>query len=80
VHRRHFFHLRCLDNTPATWRRTEPFPSVAAHGEQIEFEFFWVPLPSEVPPLIADHGAMLAALWRRLSGFTSDGVDRRSLP
>jgi hypothetical protein len=33
----------------------------------IIFEFFWAPLPHDVPPLIADHGKMLPQLLQRLS-------------
>jgi 8-oxo-dGTP diphosphatase len=76
IHHRRFYHLRCTDNVPETWRHGELFPT---HGDPIEFEFFWVQLPYEVPVLIADHGALLPVLWNRLSGETAD-VSRRSEP
>jgi 8-oxo-dGTP diphosphatase len=65
IHHRRFYHLRCLDNPPETWRHAELFPSEGA--DPIEFEFFWIQLPYKEPTLIADHGALLSVLWSRLS-------------
>jgi 8-oxo-dGTP pyrophosphatase MutT (NUDIX family) len=60
VHHRHFYHLRYDGNAPSTWGHLEPDPD---HGGDVEpSAFFWARLPNEVPPLIADHGAMLPHL------------------
>ena len=67
IHHRHFYHLHCTNHPPAIWRHEEPDAS-EMQGDNPLFEFFWVALPDSVPPLIADHGAMLAVLIERLKG------------
>jgi 8-oxo-dGTP diphosphatase len=66
VHERHFFHLRCAGDPPATWRHHERQPSDESPGP-IAFEFFWVYLPDELPELIADQGALLPELIELLA-------------
>jgi 8-oxo-dGTP pyrophosphatase MutT (NUDIX family) len=61
VHHRYFYHLRCVGNPPETWRHGE-FDGSDGTGPHI-FEFFWATLPEGVPELIADHGAMMQALY-----------------
>jgi 8-oxo-dGTP pyrophosphatase MutT (NUDIX family) len=61
IHQRRFYHLRCGEEPPATWRHQETDPSDGA-TEPIVFEFFWAPLPDDVPRLIADHDYLLPAL------------------
>jgi 8-oxo-dGTP diphosphatase len=68
VHHRYFYHLLCQGNPPSRWQHREQYPSESSALEPIVFEFFWVPLPSGVPELIADHGIMLPELLNRLSG------------
>jgi 8-oxo-dGTP pyrophosphatase MutT (NUDIX family) len=51
-HHRHFYHLRCTSDPPATWQHYELDPSDGSPPPL--FEFFWAPLPDEVPELIAD--------------------------
>ena len=70
LHHRHFFHLLYTGPPTATWRQTERFSSDHP-AEQPVFEFFWVRLPHQVPPLIAGHDALLPALCARL--FRSSG-------
>ena len=67
VHHRHFYHLRYTGVPTATWRHTESFGSDNPTKPPI-FEFFWARLPHEVPPLVADHGALLPQLSARLFG------------
>ena len=64
LHHRHFFHLRCTEVPPQTWRHSEETPSDG--GGPIAFEFFWAPLPAGAPPLIAGQDAFLPALLRSL--------------
>lgn len=64
LHHRHFFHLRCTEPAPQTWRRHEQSPSDG--GGPIAFDFFWAPLPDGVPPLLAGQDALLPALLRSL--------------
>lgn len=61
VHLRHFAHLECGDATADRWEHWEEFPDDEPGG-RVRFELYWVPLDGRVPALIADHGAMLAAL------------------
>ncbi|HEX6384587.1 MAG TPA: NUDIX domain-containing protein [Anaerolineae bacterium] len=61
IHLRHFYHLRCNGNPPETWRHYERDPSEGGSGP-IAFDFFWAPLPDDVPALIADQDAMLPRL------------------
>ena len=59
VHRRYFFHLECRQETPITWRHYENDPSDGS-TEPIEFEFFWVKLPDEVPELSGEQDELLS--------------------
>jgi 8-oxo-dGTP diphosphatase len=65
IHHRYFFHLRCEEETPATWRHYELDPSDGS--EPPLFEFFWARLPDEVPELISGHGALLPVLVSSLT-------------
>ena len=61
VHRRHFYHLECRQETPTTWHHHEKDPSDGS-TEPIEFEFFWVRFPDEVPELSGGQGELLSKL------------------
>lgn len=65
IHRRHFFHLTAGGEPPDTWRHAERHRSDG--GAPIPFDFFWARLPDDVPPLIADHDALLPRLVDLLS-------------
>lgn len=67
-HHRTFFHLRCTETPPRTWRHMEASPSDGS--DPIAFDFFWAQLPAGAP-LIAAHDAYLPALLRSL-GLTSE--------
>lgn len=60
VHR-HFYHLRCEGTPPETWRHYERDPSEGPY-EPIPFDFFWVKLPDEVPPLAGKQDRFLPSL------------------
>ena len=62
IHHRYFYHLRCGETPPSTWQHEERNPSDGPEVMPIMFEFFWAPLPDDVPPLIADHDGMLPHL------------------
>lgn len=64
IHQRYFYHLRYPGVPPATWQHEERF-SADGSGPHV-FEFFWVALPHQVPPLIADHDLMLPRLVAQL--------------
>ena len=66
IHRRHFFHLRLSEPAPSTWQHYE---HDASNGitDPILFEFFWVRVPEEVPPLIAGHGRFIDELVRAMN-------------
>lgn len=66
IHHRYFFHVPCMTTPPLTWQHyeTDPFGGSA---EPVLFEFFWVPLSSDPPELMADHGIMLPRLIDLLS-------------
>lgn len=66
LHRHHFYHLRCADAPPDTWRHYERYPSEGP-TEPIAFDFFWARLPDDVPELIADHGKYLTELMQSLA-------------
>jgi 8-oxo-dGTP diphosphatase len=66
VHHRHFYHLRCAGDPPATWTHYETDPSDGSPAP-IPFAFFWARLPDEVPELIADHGVLLPRLIATLA-------------
>lgn len=57
---RHFYHLRCAETPPETWRHHEINASDGSPA--IEFEFFWVKFPYEVPELAGEQGRLLARL------------------
>jgi prevent-host-death family protein len=61
VQRRHFFHLEFHGETPAIWRHYENDPSEGGPGP-IEFEFFWVRFPGEVPELAGGQGELLSKM------------------
>lgn len=65
LHHRHFFHL-CYDGPEvANWRHDETDPSDGTPGP-IRLEFYWVDLQREVPELVADQGAFLHVLNRKM--------------
>ena len=53
---RHFFWLRCVEETPESWIGHEE-----SHGAPIRLRFRWVPLGQGLD-LIAGHGALLPEL------------------
>ncbi len=66
IHHRYYYHLRCPDRTPATWSHWERSPHGQTAAEPIQFDFYWVRLPDEVPDLIAGHGQMIDRLLAHL--------------
>jgi 8-oxo-dGTP diphosphatase len=56
--RRHYFHIQTTEPPPELWRHDERDPSDGSPGP-IEFEFFWVVFPAEVPPLSGRLGDLL---------------------
>ena len=66
LHHRWFYHLRCDDDPPATWRHLELHPSDGPHEPNV-FEFFWARLPGETPELIADQRRLLPQLVTNLT-------------
>jgi 8-oxo-dGTP pyrophosphatase MutT (NUDIX family) len=67
VHQRHFFHILCEQDTPATWRHTDPDPSLISEElPLLPFDFQWVTMPGEVPHLVADFGYHLPSLYQAL--------------
>lgn len=63
---RHFYHLRCEQETPSHWSHIEHFPSEGDESE-IALELYWVKLPDQIPPLINAHARMLETLLVRLA-------------
>ncbi|NIM94653.1 MAG: NUDIX domain-containing protein [Anaerolineales bacterium] len=61
IEERYFFHLEYLGKSPQRWRHFEMDPSEGPPGP-IEFEFFWVRFPEEVPELIGGQGEMFQKL------------------
>jgi 8-oxo-dGTP pyrophosphatase MutT (NUDIX family) len=61
IHQRHFFHLLFNGIFQERWRHFEKTPS-NGHPEPIEFEFYWVKVPEDVPELIAEQGKFLSKL------------------
>jgi 8-oxo-dGTP pyrophosphatase MutT (NUDIX family) len=59
--RRHFFHVICNQDTPERWTHMEMDPSEGPPGP-IEFEFYWVKMPADVPELSGDLGIYLQRL------------------
>ena len=74
THHRFFYHLRCTQPPPDTWRHDEP-DATGTPDEHPRFAFFWAALPDAVPPLIADHDALLPTLLARL-GIAPDETAR----
>ena len=67
IHQRYFFHIRCEQPTPATWRHTYPDPSlVSEEMPLLPFDFQWVRMPDKVPHLLADFGYHLPSLYQTL--------------
>jgi 8-oxo-dGTP pyrophosphatase MutT (NUDIX family) len=56
--RRHFFHLVFHGEAPSRWTHFEMHPSEGA-PDPIEFELYWVQLPSEVPNLAGQQDELL---------------------
>lgn len=73
VHHRYFYHLRYTGDPPMTWRHYESDPDTD-EPELPLFEFFWATIPHGVPPLIADHGALLPRLIRQLQEIAGTGI------
>jgi len=68
IHHRYFYHVWCEEDTPAAWQHDETDPSDdPIYHVPIRLAFFWVALPDGVPPLIADHDALVPALCKHLS-------------
>jgi 8-oxo-dGTP diphosphatase len=67
IHHRYFYHLRYEGDPPATWRHEERDSPDDPKQVPIMFEFFWAPLPHDIPPLIAGHGQMIPQLLKKLS-------------
>lgn len=68
IHKRHFFHLSCHQEAPETWQHTDPAPSIISDEfPLLPFHFRWVAMPDQVPPLIADFGYYLPALYEILA-------------
>jgi len=65
LHHRHFYHLWCTGDPPATWQNYEPDPDDQGTNRPL-FEFFWARLPHDVPELLEDQGALLPELVTRL--------------
>jgi 8-oxo-dGTP diphosphatase len=58
IQHRHFFHLRYVGPFIDGWRHDERTPS-DGHPRPIEFEFYWVKFPNEMPELAGEQGVML---------------------
>ncbi len=65
VHHFRFYHLTYDGTAPERWRHDETDPADGTPGP-ITFEFFWVRLPDEVPPLFGGTDVMLPELLERL--------------
>jgi 8-oxo-dGTP diphosphatase len=66
IHHRRFYHLRCAGTPPEVWRHIEGDPSDSSAASYL-FELYWVDLPHGVPELIAEHDALLPALFKCLA-------------
>jgi len=64
IHHRHYFHVWCDEEPPATWQYYELNP----HGshQPILFDFYWVNLMDGVPALTANHAAYIPKLAAHL--------------
>jgi 8-oxo-dGTP diphosphatase len=58
IQHRHFFHLRYEGPMIDSWRHHEITPS-DGHPDPIEFEFYWITFPDEMPELAGEQGVML---------------------
>jgi 8-oxo-dGTP diphosphatase len=58
IQNRHFFQLRFQGDRKDNWHHFEGSPS-DGHPGPIEFEFFWVKYPEDVPELAGNQGVML---------------------
>ncbi len=63
-HKRHFFHLECLEDTPTKWSHEEKDPSIITPQtpKRIIFDIFWVNLVDGRPNLAEGHDAFLDEL------------------
>jgi 8-oxo-dGTP pyrophosphatase MutT (NUDIX family) len=61
LQRRYVYHLGLRGGAPESWLHYESTPSDGTPGP-IEFEFFWVRLPDEVPELAGAQGEFLDRL------------------
>lgn len=61
LQRRYVYHLQLAAEPADTWLHYELTPSDGTPGP-IEFEFYWVRFPDEVPELAGDQGAFLGRL------------------
>jgi 8-oxo-dGTP pyrophosphatase MutT (NUDIX family) len=61
VERRYFYHLELVGDAPSTWLHYEWHPSDGSPAP-IEFEFYWVGFPNDVPELSGNQGEMLLSL------------------
>jgi len=63
-HKRHFFHIECIEETPTTWIQEEKDPSIILPQtpERIIFDLSWIDLKSTQPILSEGHDAFLTAL------------------
>ncbi len=63
IHHRHFFHVWCDEEPPATWRHYELTASDRPAGHPpIPFDFYWVNLTDGVPQLIDNQAAYILKL------------------
>ncbi len=67
VHYCRFYHLTYDGTAPERWRHDETDPADGTPGP-ITFEFFWVGLPDEVPPLSGGQDVMIPRLLEVLEG------------
>lgn len=69
---RHVFHLTCHGSPPESWEHYELFPS-DGDPDPILFDFFWVPLPNGVPPMVAEMDWFISDLIEVLGFGRSTG-------
>lgn len=67
IHHRFFYHLQYHGHFVYTWQHEELYHSRPPSSKPHLFEFFWISLPHNGPPLIADHGIMLPQLMQVLA-------------
>ena len=61
MERRYFYHLELVEDSAETWVHYEWHPSDGSPAP-IEFEFYWVAFPDQVPELSGNQGEMLPSL------------------